>query len=83
MDLTPTEFKLLSHLVRNAGQAITYEILLNRIWGSDSYHTADHLRVIVRRLRAKIEQAGGPSCIENERGLGYRLVRPSASAHQN
>ena len=33
-----------------------------------------------RRLQAKIEQARGPRCIENERGLGYRLARPSADA---
>jgi two-component system, OmpR family, KDP operon response regulator KdpE len=74
--LTSVEFSLLYHLARNAGQVLTYEILLTRIWGADSHRAADHLRVYVSRLLSKIEHAGGPRCIENERGLGYRLVRP-------
>ena len=74
--LTPVEFKLLYHLARNAGHLLTHDALLNRIWGPDSYRTADHLKVYVSRVRSKIERAGGPRCIENERGLGYRLVRP-------
>jgi two-component system KDP operon response regulator KdpE len=78
--LTPVEFKLLYHLARNAGQLLTHDALLNRIWGPDSYRTADHLKVYVCRLRSKIERVGGPRCIENERGLGYRLVRTPAAA---
>jgi two-component system KDP operon response regulator KdpE len=76
--LTPVEFRLLYHLARNAGHLLTHDALLNRIWGPDSYRTADHLKVYVSRLRSKIDRAGGPRCIENERGLGYRLVRPPA-----
>ena len=82
VDLTPRELKLLYHLARNAGQVMTHETLTSRIWGLDSYRTADHLRVCVSRLQAKIEHVGGPRCIENERGLGYRLVAPSPIAHQ-
>ena len=74
VDLTPTEFTLLYHLARNAGQVLTYEILLTRIWGPASYRTAEHLRVLVSRLQSKIERAGGPRCIANEHGLGYWLV---------
>jgi DNA-binding response OmpR family regulator len=81
LHLTRMELKLLYHLARNAGQVVTYETLITRIWGLDSYRTADHLRAIVSRIQAKIEQAGGPRCIENERGVGYRLVAPSAAAH--
>ena len=75
IQLTPVEFTLLQHLAQNAGQVLTYTTLLTRIWGPDSYRTADHLRVCISRLRSKIEQAGGPRCIENERGLGYRFAR--------
>jgi len=39
--------------------------------------------VIVSRVQAKIEHAGGPRCIENERGIGYRLVRQPATAHDS
>ena len=74
--LTPAEFTLLYHLARNAGHLLTYETLLTRVWGPGSYRKADHLRVYVSRLQSKIERAGGPHCIENERGLGYRLVSP-------
>jgi two-component system KDP operon response regulator KdpE len=77
--LTPTEHRLLGLLARNAGHVLTHDALLNRIWGPDSYRTRDHLRVCVSRLQAKIERAGGPRCIENEHGLGYRLVRPPAA----
>jgi two-component system, OmpR family, KDP operon response regulator KdpE len=73
--LTPVEFKLLYHLARNAGHVLTHEVLLHRIWGPDSVRTHDHLRVYVSRVRSKIERAGGPDCIETERGIGYRFVR--------
>jgi len=75
VQLTPVEFKLLSHLARNVGQVLPYETLMTRIWGPDSYRTVDNLRVYVSRLLSKLERAGGPRCIENERGLGYRIVR--------
>ena len=78
--LTPVEFKLLYHLIRNAGQILTHEALLTRIWGPDSLRTHDHLRVYVSRVRSKIEQAGGPDNIETERGVGYRFVRSPADA---
>jgi DNA-binding response OmpR family regulator len=74
--LTPVEFTLLHLLARNAGQVLTYATLMTRIWGPDSYRTADQLRVCVSRLHSKIERLGGPRCIENKRGVGYRLVRP-------
>jgi len=47
------------------------------MWGPDYGATPDHLKVFVSRLRAKIETPGSPRLIENERGLGYRFVRPS------
>jgi DNA-binding response OmpR family regulator len=74
--LTRAEFTLLYDLARNVGQVLTYATLLSRIWGSDSYGRADHLRVSVSRLQSKIERAGGPRCIENKRGVGYRLAPP-------
>jgi two-component system KDP operon response regulator KdpE len=78
--LTPVEFKLLHHLVRNAGHVLTHEALLTRIWGPDALRTHDHLRVYVSRVRSKIEQAGGPNYIETERGIGYRFIRSPVDA---
>jgi len=77
--LTPVEYKLLYHLVRNAGRLMPHQALLDRVWGEDYDATTDYLKVFVSRLRAKIEREGGPRYIETERGLGYRFVRPQGA----
>jgi two-component system, OmpR family, KDP operon response regulator KdpE len=74
--LTPVEYKLLYHLVRNAGHLLPHEALLNRVWGSDYEASPEYLKVFISRLRAKLRQNGGPEFIETERGRGYRFVRP-------
>jgi two-component system KDP operon response regulator KdpE len=76
VELTPVEYKLLYHLVRNAGHLMTHRALLDRVWGADYGASVDYLKVFVSRLRHKIEPAAGPRFIETERGLGYRFVRP-------
>ncbi len=78
--LTPVEYKLLYHLVRNAGRLMPHEALLDRVWGSEYGATNDYLKVYVSRLRAKLEEPEGPRYIETERGMGYRFVRPKESA---
>jgi DNA-binding response OmpR family regulator len=76
--LTPVEYKLLYHLVRNAGRVMPHQALLDRVWGSDADATPDHLKVFISRLRTKIEpDPAGHHFIETERGLGYRFVRPA------
>jgi two-component system KDP operon response regulator KdpE len=78
--VTPVEFKLLYHLVRNVGRLMPHEALLDRVWGAEYGATNDYLKVYVSRLRAKLEAPGGPHYIETERGLGYRFVRPMEGA---
>jgi DNA-binding response OmpR family regulator len=79
--LTAAEYKLLHHLARNAGRVMPQRALLERIWGPEWGATANNLKALVSRLRAKIEtDPNGPRYIENERGLGYRFVRPPCSA---
>ncbi|MFN8525449.1 MAG: response regulator transcription factor [Chloroflexota bacterium] len=73
--LTPVEFKLLYHLVRNLGKVMPHEALLQRIWGDEFGRTTDHLKGIVHRLRAKIERPESGYHIETERGIGYGLVK--------
>jgi DNA-binding response OmpR family regulator len=75
--LTPVEYKLLYHLARNAGRLMSHDALLDRVWGAEYGHTADHLKVFISRLRSKIERPGGPRYIETERGIGYAFVRPN------
>jgi two-component system KDP operon response regulator KdpE len=78
--LTPVEYRLLYHLVRNAGRVLPHQLLLDRVWGEAYGATLDYLKVFVSRLRAKIERPGGPRYIRTERGLGYRFVKPGPAA---
>jgi two-component system KDP operon response regulator KdpE len=78
--LTPVEYKLLYHLVRNVDRLMPHQALLDRVWGDEYGATTDYLKVFVSRLRAKIEPPGGPHFIETERGLGYRFIRPKDEA---
>jgi two-component system KDP operon response regulator KdpE len=72
--LTATEYKLLYHLVRNAGHVLRHETLLAQIWGHEYVHEIDYLRVYIRRLRRKLEEDHDrPRHILTERGLGYRF----------
>jgi len=72
--LTPVEYKLLYHLARNPGRLMPHRKLMELVWGTASADLG-RLHVYVKRLRDKIENDGS-SFIENERGLGYRFVRP-------
>jgi DNA-binding response OmpR family regulator len=74
--LTPVEYKVLYHLVRNAGRLMPHDALLDRVWGAEYGHTPDHLKVFISRLRSKIERPGSPHRIETERGVGYSFVHP-------
>lgn len=73
--LTPTEFKLLATFVRNKGQVLTFQQLLEQVWGYE-YSTEHHYpRIYVSHLRRKIEpDAKNPTYIQNEYGVGYRFT---------
>jgi two-component system KDP operon response regulator KdpE len=78
VELTPTEYKLLYHLVRNAGHTLTHATLLAKVWGREYRDEVDYLRVYVRRLRDKLgDDPEKPRYIRTERGLGYRFLRPA------
>jgi two-component system KDP operon response regulator KdpE len=75
VDLTPTEYKLLYHLVRNAGRVLQHATLLARVWGRGYVNEIDYLRVYVRRLRDKLgDDPDKPRYIQTQRGVGYRFV---------
>ncbi len=72
--LTPTEFRLLHCLMRNAGQTLTHDTLLESVWGYDYEGDSNPLPVYIRRLRAKIEERPDqPQRLVTVRGLGYRF----------
>jgi two-component system KDP operon response regulator KdpE len=70
--LTGTEYRLLYHLVRNAGQVLTHETLLARVWGREYTDEIDYLKVYISRLRNKLEEdPRNPQYILTEYGVGY------------
>lgn len=72
--LTPKEFDLLSILARNAGRVMTHRALLKTVWGGTVADQPEHLWVLVRQLRKKIEpDASNPRYVQSEPWVGYRF----------
>lgn len=72
--LRPTEYRLLYHLVSNAGRLLTHETLLSKVWGHEYRDESHYLRLYITYLRQKLEQdPAHPRYILTERGLGYRF----------
>jgi len=74
MHLTPKEFDLLLHLARHAGKVITHRALLTAVWGAQSAHQPEYLRVFVGQLRKKLEAETGMQYIQTEPWVGYRFM---------
>jgi DNA-binding response OmpR family regulator len=75
VELSPTEYRLLYHLVNNAGWVMPYETLLAKVWGYEYRDETHYLRIYVGYLRKKIERdPANPQYILTERGVGYRFV---------
>jgi two-component system KDP operon response regulator KdpE len=73
--LTPTEYKLLTLLVRHAGKVLTHRQLLKEVWGPGSTHETQYLRVFMAALRQKLEEKPAqPRYLLTELGVGYRLA---------
>ena len=72
IDLTPTEFDLLSILIQNAGEVVTQRQLLQKVWGKSYENDPRLLRVNISNLRRKIESKPN-HYILTELGIGYRL----------
>jgi two-component system KDP operon response regulator KdpE len=72
--LTPKEFDLLLYLARYAGKVMTHRALLTAIWGAQSAHQPEYLRVFVGQLRKKLEAETGKQYIQTEPWVGYRFV---------
>lgn len=71
IELTTTEFDLLVLLVSHAGQVLTKEQILERLWGHDFGGNANIVEVYVRSLRMKLESRGEHRLIQTVRGVGY------------
>lgn len=72
--LTPTEFRLLGVLARNAGFVVTHRQLLEKVWGASYIEHSHYLRIYMGQLRHKIEaDPARPHYLLTEAGVGYRL----------
>lgn len=73
--LRPTEFRLLYHLVSNAGWIVPHDQLLAKVWGYEYRDETHYLRLYINYLRQKIEDdPAKPKYILTERGVGYKFV---------
>ncbi len=73
--LRPTEYRLLYHLVKNAGWVLTYDQILAKVWGYEYQDEPHYVRLYVNYLRQKLEKdPANPKYILTERGVGYRFV---------
>jgi len=74
VELTNTEYLLLSLLAKNIGKVLTHNYLLKQIWGPSSVENTQYLRVFIGQLRKKIEEDySRPEIIVTESGVGYRM----------
>jgi len=81
--VTPTEYKLLYQLVRNAGRVLPFDMLLGKVWGDEYRGDMDYLKTYVSRLRKKLgDDPENPRYILTERAVGYRFARHPA-AHES
>ena len=73
--LRPTEYRLLYHLVQNAGWVVTHDQLLTKVWGYEYRDEPHYVRLYINYLRKKLEEdPANPKYILTERGVGYRFV---------
>jgi two-component system, OmpR family, response regulator protein BraR/BceR len=73
IELTKNEFKILQILLENAGKVISRDIMMTRLWESDSFIDDNTLTVNVARLRKRLEEIGLCDFIKTKKGLGYMV----------
>ncbi len=76
--LTPTEFRLLSTLIANAGRVVSIPQLLLKVWGPSHTDSSHYLHIYMGHLRQKLENdPAQPRFLQTETAVGYRLVLTS------
>ena len=73
IDLTKNEYKILQVLMESKGETVSREMLMQKLWESDSFVDENTLTVNVTRLRRKLESAGLSEFITTKKGMGYMV----------
>jgi len=73
LQLTPKEFQLLAHLARYSGEVVTRENIVEQVWDIHFGPSANVLDVMMRRLRAKVDNPFEKKLVQTVRGVGYVL----------
>jgi len=76
LNLTPKEFLLLSHLARSAGEVVSRKEIAEHVWDIDFHTDTNVVDVVVRRLRAKVDDPFTTKLVHTIRGVGYVLKAP-------
>jgi DNA-binding response OmpR family regulator len=74
VELTPTEFKLLTAFARSPGRVLTRDQLIAAVWGDSGARSPEQVKLYVGYVRRKLLDAAGVNPIETVRGFGYRYV---------
>jgi len=82
IDLLPREFRLLEYLMRHAGQIVTRNMLLEKVWDHHFDPQTNVIDVHVSRLRQKIDKGFAQPLLHTVRGLGYSLTAPRSPAEE-
>jgi two-component system KDP operon response regulator KdpE len=78
LQLSAKEYRLLQVLAQHAGNVVTQQHLLQEVWGQTHLNNAHYLRILIRKLRHKVETVPTrPQILVTELGVGYRLANPS------
>ncbi len=77
VEVSPTEFRLLSYLMSNQGRVLSRERILKHVWGRDEAHQPQIVDTYISYLRRKLDPLG-PPLIHTQRGAGYSLRPPRA-----
>ena len=71
LELSKNEYRILQVLMENKGKTVSRDVLMQRLWESDSFVDENTLSVNVARLRKKLDGAGLENFIATKKGMGY------------
>lgn len=73
IDIVGKEFQLLEYLMKNNGQVISKDMIINKIWGIDNEYESNNLEVYLTFIRRKLKLIESNINIKAIRGLGYKI----------